>query len=160
MKTLLLMRHAKSDWNNKGQTDFERTLNKRGLNNASEMGQQLVENNLQPQLILSSPAERAKITTTLCAKEIKYEKEVIYDEDFYFGNSQKILNKILFTNNELNNIMIVGHNPTWSGLVYSLSGSFIEMKTANIAVIDFDIDKWSDISKSKGELRVLLQPAK
>jgi len=103
---------------------------------------------------------RLSVGGEILVERWKYEKEVIYNEDFYFGNSQKILNKILFTNNDLNKIMIVGHNPTWSGLVYSLSGSFIEMKTANIAVIDFDIDKWSDISKSKGELRVLLQPKK
>jgi phosphohistidine phosphatase len=152
MKTLLVMRHAKSDWESGASSDFDRPLNSRGKNDAPEQGKEIKKRKLIPELIISSPANRALTTAKLASKEFDYNDEILLDEDFYFGNITDIVEKIKLTSNKINRIMIVGHNPTWSSIVELLSGKYVEMKTASVAVINFETSKWSEIEKKFGNL--------
>jgi phosphohistidine phosphatase len=152
MKTLLVMRHAKSDWESGASSDFDRPLNSRGKNDAPEQGKEIKKRKLIPELIISSPANRALSTAKLASKEFDYNDEILLDEDFYFGNITDIVEKIKLTSNKINRIMIVGHNPTWSSIVELLSGKYVEMKTASVAVINFETSKWSEIEKKFGNL--------
>jgi phosphohistidine phosphatase len=152
MKTLLVMRHAKSDWESGASSDFDRPLNSRGKNDAPEQGKEIKKRKLIPELIISSPANRALSTAKLASKEFDYNDEILLDEDFYFGNITDIVEKIKLTSNKINRIMIVGHNPTWSSIVELLSGKYVEMKTTSVAVINFETSKWSEIEKKFGNL--------
>lgn len=158
MKTLLIMRHAKSDWESGSNSDFDRPLNSRGLITAPQMGETLKESNLCPDLIISSPAQRAKSTAMAVAAEINYSTEIQFTETFYFGNLDQITKLICSTDNNTEKLMVVGHNPTWEGLVYFLSGKYLQMKTANIAVIEFDVNDWSKINKSNAKFVEVLAP--
>lgn len=160
MKTLLVMRHAKSDWKSDAASDFDRPLNNRGKKNAPEQGVEIKKRNIIPDLIISSPANRAITTAKLAAKNFHYDNEIIIEKEFYFGHTSEIINKIKDVSNETNKLMIVGHNPTWTSLVELLSSQYIEMKTATVAVINFETDKWAEIENSKGTISTFFSPNK
>ena len=138
MKTLLIMRHAKSSWDNAAMSDFERPLNERGIRTAPLMGEYIRENQLQPELIVSSPAERAKQTAI-------------------FGVGQ-LLEVIGEQPESVKSILLIGHNPGLEGLVKFTTGELHAMPTAALVIVDLQISKWSDISDSKGNLRDLIRP--
>lgn len=152
------MRHAKSDWDSNAQSDFDRPLNSRGLQNAPQMGTLLKIIGMCPDSIISSPAQRAKSTAKAVALETDYSGEIQYSEVFYFGNLQRILKTITDTDSKIDKLMIVGHNPTWESLVYDLTGKYQQMKTANIAVIEFDVNDWSKINKSNSKFVQMITP--
>ena len=147
MKQILIMRHAKSDWNNSAQSDFERPLNERGRKVAPLMGNLLKKKKLIPELILSSTAERASETTHAIARECELSgDEIVFIGDFYNGYITEVTDKIKKVDDKISRVMVVGHNPTWTNLVTHLSGEFSEMKTAEICVLEFD-GNWSMIGK-------------
>jgi len=160
MRNLIIMRHAKSDWGNSSLSDIDRPLNERGLMTAPFIGKELLSRNKVPDLIISSPANRAKTTAQLAAKSFNYAGEIFIDHTFYFGSLEAIVEKIKKTDNSVTTLMIVGHNPTWETLVdiLSESSSFIQMPTAAIASIIFKIDSWNNLKPNTGSLEFLLIP--
>jgi len=162
MKNLLIMRHAKSDWDNENLTDFERPLNKRGEKAAQFMGEEINKRNKLPDIIISSPANRAKTTAKLFAKASNYTKEIIFEKDFYFGHIEDVLDIIKKMDNSIDRIMVVGHNPTCENFVTELSENYpyVTMPTAAIASINFDIENWSDLEYGIGDLEWLIKPKK
>jgi uncharacterized Ntn-hydrolase superfamily protein/phosphohistidine phosphatase SixA len=152
MKTVLLMRHGKSKRGPKYETDFERPLAKRGRRDAARMGEFLVEQGLLPDVIISSPAERARRTAERCADAADYQGEIRYEDPFYFGGEDAYLERLWAMDDTLSCVLFVGHNPTTEAVVETLSHRYVRMPTAALARIDFAADRWTDLFQVGGRL--------
>lgn len=143
MKTLLLLRHAKSSWKDDSLTDHERPLNKRGKKTAPLMGHLLREKNLVPELIVSSTAVRACTTAQAAAEACGYPGEVTLTDELYLATAGEILRYAQErTEDTMGRIMLVGHNPGMEELVSMLSGQRNPFPTAALAAFELDIDSW------------------
>ena len=152
------MRHAKSSWDDAAMSDFERPLNERGLKTAPSMGEYVRENRLQPDLIVSSPAERAKQTAQFVRESAEIKSEIIFNENIYEASVGQLLEVIGEQSETVKSILLVGHNPGMESLVKFITGELHAMPTAALAIVDLPIDKWSDIMASTGDLRDLIRP--
>jgi len=154
-KTLIFMRHAKSDWSVAGQKDFDRTLNNRGLGDAPRMGRRLFELGIKPDLIVSSPAIRAKTTAEYVAEQLHYDiDEIVEDKEVYEASVRSMLAVVNGLDDTKNCILIFGHNPTHTYLSEYLTKEAIgNIPTAGAVCIDFEFDSWSLVSQSTGKMR-------
>lgn len=152
------MRHAKSSWDNAAMSDYERPLNERGLRTAPLMGELIRKKHLQPDLFLSSPAERAKQTAQLVKESAQIKSEIVFNEKIYEASVRQLLEIIGEQPESVKTILLVGHNPGIEGLVKFITGELRAMPTAALAIVDLQIDKWSDTAASKGDLRDLIRP--
>lgn len=153
-KVLFLIRHAKSDWSISGQDDFERKLNSRGLQDAPIMGKHLKSLHVSPDIIISSPAERAKITAEFIAEQLDYSLEKIeFEEEIYEASPRTLLRLINNLDNKLDYVAMVGHNPTFTYIAEYLTKNEIgNMPTCSVVKINFEIDEWAEVSEGLGEL--------
>jgi phosphohistidine phosphatase len=158
MKTLFVLRHAKSSWDDFNLSDFDRPLNRRGLRTAPLMGEKMYQNSFQPAIIISSPAKRAKQTAILVKESAQIPRAISYDERIYEASPFKLLQIVSELDDKRDSAMLVGHNPGLEGLVKLLTGGFRTMPTAALAVIDLDIENWSEIAADCGKLRILIRP--
>lgn len=158
MKTLFVLRHAKSSWKDQTLSDFERPLNKRGLRTAPKVGEFMAENELIPNSIVSSPAERAKQTANLVKDSGNFDAEIRFNSGIYESGTHNLLYIVGEFEDENQSAMIVGHNPGFEGIVEILSGEYQRMPTAALAVIDLDIKSWSEIKPKCGNLRGIFRP--
>ena len=159
MKTLYVMRHAKSSWDDPDSSDFDRALNARGLRTAPLMGEMMLKNAFAPQMILSSPAKRAKQTAVLVKETARIENEIEFDERIYEASPLSLLQIISEQSDEIESLMLVGHNPGLEGLIRCLTGELEAMPTAALGVIDLKLQSWSEITTGKsGTLRALIRP--
>ena|SRR6185503_3798615 len=158
MKTLLLLRHAKSDWNDSSLKDFDRPLAARGERDAPRIGKALRKRGQLPDLIISSPAARAKATIEAVAKAAKLDLEIRFDEAVYGASSAELIKLVLGLQDKSSCAMLVGHNPGFEDLVGRLSGSHERMPTAALACIEFKVDRWDDVNDGEGKLVWLLTP--
>lgn len=158
MKTLFVLRHAKSSWDNINLSDFERPLNKRGLKTAPQMGEMMYRKNFQPNVIISSPAKRAKQTAILVKESAQISGKIYYDERIYEASPYRLLQIISEFDEKADSVMLVGHNPGLENLVKILTGEIQAMPTAALAIIDLNIEKWNEVSQECGTLRVLIRP--
>ncbi len=158
MKTLFILRHAKSSWENTDLSDFERPLNGRGLEAAPLMGGVMKKTQFQPEIILSSPARRAVQTAEIIRETAQIESKIKFDERIYEASPARLLEVISEQADKTESVMLVGHNPGLEGLVKFLTGKVQPMPTAALAVIDLEINKWSEINSSVGNLRTLISP--
>lgn len=146
MKTLLLVRHAKSSWNEPGLPDRDRPLNDRGRRNAPEMGRRLAKLDLKPDVILSSPAIRARATVELIATEFDDPRANIrVDDRLYAASADLLIRVIRELGDEPGCVMLVGHNPELTELAHRLSREITHMPTCAVAVFAFDADSWSGL---------------
>jgi len=151
LKTLFLVRHAKSNWNHFGLSDFDRPLNNRGFKDAPSMGNFLKGLEVLPDLILSSPAVRVLITAGFIAKEIEYTGTIQTDKGIYHANVRELMLILTAQDNNHSSIMMVGHNPGFTDFCNKLTRDFIDnMPTCSVCRIDFDIDNWSEVSFGTG----------
>ena len=162
MKKIYLMRHAKSSWDNQQLTDFERPLNNRGYRDAPLMGKWLAENNILPELIISSPALRAYFTARTVASQIRYPlskietNELIYDADT--ENLFEIVNSI---KDKVNSLMLFGHNPALTQFSNYLSDKHIDnIPTCGFVEIDLNISTWKEVVVDSGNLVQFIFPKK
>ncbi len=160
MKNLLVMRHAKSDWGNSSLSDFDRPLNNRGIKAAPLMGKELLKRNKVPELIVSSPANRAKTTAEMASFACGYKNDIIHEKEFYFGSIDEIIKLFKAFDDQYERIMVVGHNPTSESLIYKLikENQHIEMPTAAVASLVFDINSWQDLEIKSAKLEWLISP--
>jgi phosphohistidine phosphatase len=159
MKTLLLMRHAKSSWKDDSLADHDRPLNKRGRRTAPKMGQLLRQHDLVPDLILSSTAERANTTARLVAEAVGFQGRVHSIEDLYHAGAATLLAAINCVEDRFARPLVVGHNPAMADLLERLSGQHEPFPTAALAWLELDIDHWRDIDRaSTARLLELWQP--
>jgi phosphohistidine phosphatase len=157
MKTLLLMRHAKSDWDADYGPDHDRPLNERGLRSARLMGRVLADEGLVPDLIISSTAVRARRTAELAIEAGDWEAELVLDRSLYDEGPRGVL-EAGASAPDVSSVMLVGHQPTWSMLVSALTGERADMKTAAVAVIELDLDSWAELPGASGTLTKVLGP--
>ncbi len=151
MKKLFIIRHAKSSWKDFSLDDFDRPLNKRGKLNAPFMGEILKEKNVVPDIIISSPALRAKTTAKIIAKKVKYSQKIIFKKDIYeIGESaiEKILKKL---DDENSVVFLFGHNPDLNMLAEEYVGFDENISTCGIVEIEFDCKRWKDISSENAK---------
>jgi phosphohistidine phosphatase len=153
MKTLYLLRHAKSSWSFDELSDQQRPLNDRGRDDAPRMGQALAKRHIMPDLLVSSPAVRALSTAALVAKELNYPHGKIHVEAGIYGADMDSLLAIIRTlPNTAESVLLVGHNPTITDTVNALSPSSInEMPTAAVVCLKFSCVLWEEISKVNAE---------
>ena len=162
MKTLYIVRHGKSSWSDPSLPDKERPLNKRGKMNAPEMGARLVDNHIKPDLMISSPAKRAKSTARRIAKVIQYpKKDIVISNELYHTGEQTMLSLIQSQKNELDIVMIFGHNPGFTDFANDLCGiSIYNIPTSGIVGIKFNVDRWNLVDFRTGELLFFDYPKK
>ena len=157
VKTLLVMRHAKSDWDAEYGQDHERPLNKRGVHSARLMGRVLAEHGYTPDLVITSTAVRASSTATLAKAAGEWSSGIVLDPNLY-GSGVDAAIHVASRASDVDRLMLVGHQPTWSNLVLKLTGERVEMKTATVAVVEFVIDHWSALPGMLGRLAAVFQP--
>ena len=159
MKTLLVMRHAKSDWGVAYADDHERPLAPRGIKAARRMGRFLADAGAAPELVVSSTAIRALTTAELAAEAGNWGCPIVTTPDFYASDPERVLEVIAGTKPEVECVLVAGHEPTWSGLVSLLVGhARVGMPTGAIACLDLPVGGWAAIGPSACELRWLVTP--
>ena len=146
MKYLYLVRHAKSSWDEPGLTDFERPLNQRGKKDAPLMGKNIAGKKIKPDLIISSPAQRARKTAIAFAEEFGIKKkEIIFDEKIYEATSSELFEVIRNFKDDYQTVMLFGHNPGLTNLSNTLTQKYIDnIPTCGIVALKFD-DDWKNI---------------
>ncbi len=153
MKTLLVLRHAKSSWNNAGMGDHERPLNKRGKNDAPRMGKLIKTEEITPDLIISSTANRALMTAERVALTADYEEVIETNRNFYLAPPEVYIHFLNDVDNNNERVMVVGHNGGVEDLVAELTGEWVRMPTAALAQIALPINNWSELTEeTEGEL--------
>lgn len=156
MRRLIVMRHAKSDWD-AGAPDHERPLNRRGTEAAGRMGAFLTAAGQIPDLVLTSSATRAHTTAELAAAGGGWDAEIRVLADLYGTSPGGALGVIAAEAGDANRLLVVGHEPTWSNLVGVLTGGSVRMATATAAGIDVNL-AWKRLEPGSGELAFLFPP--
>ena len=153
MKILHINRHAKSSWKDQSLRDFDRPLNKRGKINAAFMSEKFAEHNAVD-LIISSPADRAKTTAIYFATALGIDLDDIQYEELIYGASAAELHQLICKiPNEHSNVMIFGHNPTFTDLAWYYDHNFnAHLVTCARAKVVFDFDDWNLLGKDSGSV--------
>ena len=160
-KQLLIMRHAKSSWKDLGQTDFDRDLNDRGRRVAPQMGQFLVDQGVVPDKVISSSASRAAKTTELVVEAAGIDEgDVQFVKYLYHAPAEEYLDALeRFDGENVERLMMVGHNPGLEELIYRLAKTSERMPTAAIAQFDLGDQDWISIRKPfKAKLLAVWRP--
>ncbi|MCB9249756.1 MAG: histidine phosphatase family protein [Ignavibacteriales bacterium] len=162
MKTLYLLRHAKSSWEDGNLSDFDRPLNERGLRDAPIMGEILKNKIEQPELIISSSAKRAITTAEIIANSFNYEiNKIIKEEKIYHSVVSDLMRIIYETPNTIERLMLFGHNPTFTLVVNYLSDKYIDnLPTCGFVQINFDLKSWEELESNTGKLILFEYPKK
>ncbi|MFY9556029.1 MAG: histidine phosphatase family protein [Blastocatellia bacterium] len=158
MKTLLLLRHAKSSWDDPSLSDFDRPLASRGKRDAPRMGKALRKSGLIPDVIISSPAARARATSAAAVKAARIESEPQFEEAVYGASSAELMNVVRRLPDSASSALLVGHNPGFEDLLERLTGEHQRMPTAALAHVEIQVDHWEDVEDGKGKLVRLLTP--
>ncbi len=160
MKRLYLVRHAKSSWEGPGVSDMDRPLLEKGIKRTMKVIRFLNDRKVKIDLMISSPAERAFQTALLVAKGIGYpEDKIQIDRKIYDGYYDRILDLIYATSNEVDSLMIFGHNPTITHLANLFLHPGIELlPTTGTVCISFDTKKWESIPSVDPVSEFILYP--
>jgi phosphohistidine phosphatase len=154
MKTLLIIRHAKSSWDIGSLNDFERPLNERGKKDAPEMAQRLSDKKINIDAFISSPAKRAKKTAEFfCLVYNKKEEDIIFISALYHASTQTFYETIEGIDDNFNVVAVFSHNPGITSFVNELTDSvkIDNMPTCGIFAVTIDIDKWKSFTKATKE---------
>ena len=168
MLRLMLLRHAKSSWADPGLDDRDRPLSPRGSRAARSMGQFMRERALIPDLVLCSPARRARDTWKLAAEELKTKPRLLIEEAVYdFGNGGRVWQAVCARGESAPVVLVVGHNPSIERLALRLAGledtalrAQIERKypTGSLVVFDFEVERWAEATETNGRLVSFTRP--
>lgn len=156
MKTLLLARHAKSDWGIHGLSDHDRPLNGRGRRDVPAMARHLVEGGVALQRIVSSTATRARTTADEYASA--FGLDVIEEAALYAASARTILEVAAALPDDAEAAMLVGHNPGMTDAVAELTGAFVEFPTCGVAECAVDIGSWTELIEGSGRMLRLHTP--
>ena len=154
MKKLYIVRHAKSSWSDASLSDFDRPLNKRGEKDAPLIGDVLKKANVLPDLIISSPANRALTTAKIISKKIGYpKKDIVKDEDIYHAGPLDLIAIINKVSNDVKSLMIFGHNPSFTFLINTLSNfNLPNLSTCGCIDMDLMVDDWQAVAEGTGNV--------
>ena len=148
MKTIVIMRHAKSSWADVSLSDYDRPLNKRGKHDAPRMGRLIYQNDLIPQLIITSSAKRAKKTAQAAADSLGYDGQIEVTRELYHAGAASYIERLNGIVPDYSRVMVIGHNPGIEELIEDLTGLWERMPTAALAVIDLPIENWSELTEN------------
>jgi phosphohistidine phosphatase len=149
LKTLFLVRHAKSSWDDLSLPDSDRPLNDRGKRDAPRMGDRLAKRKVKIDLILSSPARRATKTARIFADKLDYTlKDIVVDDRLYPGAANDLLEILHGLGNKWDRVMLVGHHPALSKLAHRFSSDITHMPTCAVAQFTFKAKKWRDVREA------------
>lgn len=162
MKTIYLIRHAKSSWKDETLADFERPLNGRGKRDVAFMGKRLKMFDVNPDVIYTSPAKRAMKTAKELVKEMECDKKKIKSiETLYESSYEQYLELIHATDNNFNSLFIIAHNPTITEVGERLSGAILSnIPTCAIVCISFDVESFKEITEESGHILFFDYPKK
>jgi phosphohistidine phosphatase len=161
MKTLFLIRHAKSSWDDATLPDKARPLDDRGKRDAPKVGKRLAKRHVKPDLILSSPAKRALTTAEIIARKLDYKlKNMVVDDRLYAVGADDLLKVIHKLGRKLECVMLFGHNPELTDLAHYLSSEINHLPACAVAEFAFDANSWSKIGTAKPRKVVLRYPRK
>ena len=163
MRSLTLLRHAKSSWDDESIDDFHRPLNERGWRAAKAMGEYLTTHGKQFDLILASQAERVVQTLRGLAEGGWRHGPVQFDPAIYHAGYQELLGIVQATSTDVRRLLVVGHNPTIGALAAQLSRNGVEevqgkYPTGALAEIELDVDGWADVAPNSGQLTAFVTP--
>lgn len=167
MKTIFLLRHAKSSWNDPKLDDFDRPLSSRGIKSCNKIGKFLNKKKLIPEIVYCSNAIRAKQTWELTNRIVKKKENIFYSNTLYMANLNSFITIVHKTIDNFNSLMLVSHNPGIENfaleLIKNKKNKFydkISMKypTAALAIISFDEKKWSNIKIGTGKIIDFIKP--
>jgi phosphohistidine phosphatase len=159
MKTLLILRHAKSSAEQPGKTDRSRTLNARGKRDAPRIGQLLRDEDLLPDALLSSSAKRAQSTTKRVIEGGEIECSPQWLDELYLAPAETYIEILRQQPEQHNRILVIGHNPGLEELVLLMTGTCLTLPTAALVQIDFDIETWFELpARGVGQLMAKWEP--
>ena len=169
MKTLFLLRHAKAEDGGDGLPDFDRALNDRGRKEARAVGIFLRKRNVRLDLVLSSPAVRARETTELVLGSAELALEVHYDQRIYEAGPPRLLEVVSQLEDEMSTVLLVGHNPGLEELLSLLTDRIEHMATGTLAKVDLNaagpdagsprgVREWRKVLEEKGTLDWMVKP--
>lgn len=160
MKTLFIVRHAKSSWDHPGLGDDQRPILPKGKKRTKYVVDYFLKNNLKPDLIISSHAVRAFETAKIIATSIDYPGDkIIVTEEIYHGDVDTSLSLIFEQDNNINSLMMVGHNPTFTYLANTfLDESIFNLPTSGVVCIEFQTDKWEEIMNVEKRTKFVISP--
>jgi phosphohistidine phosphatase len=158
MRTLYLLRHAKSSWKDETLRDFDRPLKGRGRRATEHIGQVLAAEKLKAPLVISSPAVRARETTELVLDSAGFDVEPHFEERIYEADVPTLLEVVRSIPDSANTAILVGHNPGFENLLGYLTGENRHMPTCALARIEFDATSWNGVSEETGRLQLFVTP--
>lgn len=163
MKTLVLMRHGKSSWENKALRDFDRPLTPRGRGAAELMGEELRQRGLHFDLVLASPARRAAETLQLFESAFGAGLDIRFDEDVYAASWRTLLKTVQRTDRKAGSLLIVGHNPGLQNLAVELAlkdeaGMASHFPTATVVMLTLPVKSWKEVQPGTGSAELFLKP--
>ncbi len=163
MKTLILVRHAKSSWNDQAQRDIDRPLNERGRQDAPLMADNLDKRGTHPQRVLCSPALRTASTAEIFANHLSIPKALIHlERQIYLAGSGHLLQLVRQQDDNIDSIMLVGHNPALTDFFNELcrDARLDNMPTCCVAELSLPVDQWSSLQFGQAELKYIDYPKK
>lgn len=158
MRTLYLLRHAKSSWKDESLVDFERPLAGRGRRACETIAGLIRSEQIEFDLLLSSTAVRARETIERIRQLAKLRNELRFDERIYEASTDRLLEVISQIENDRKNVLLIGHNPGFEELLQLLTGDTERVPTACLAKIKLKISKWSEVGANQGTLEWIVRP--
>jgi len=161
MKKLVIIRHAKSSWDDPFLNDHDRPLADRGLKDAPKMAKRLKKEKIYPDAIISSDAERAKTTAIITAESLDFSpKRIVFNKDLYHGPVPQLLSEIKNTDDDVKTLFLVGHNPGLNDLIWKFGGEIDNLPTAGQFGLKFDVKSWDEISAKNAKFWFFDYPKK
>lgn len=160
MKTLYIVRHAKSSWDHAGLADHERPILDMGQKRTELVGDFLVENNHKVDLLISSHAVRARQTASIIADYLNYpEEDIQISNQIYHSNIDTLFDLLYELPEDVNSVMLFGHNPTFTSFAnYFLQKKIDWLPTSAIVCIEFETEKWENVINAKKSAKFVITP--
>lgn len=162
MKRLTLLRHAKSSWRDPELADFDRPLNKRGKRDAPRMGRRLAQRGFAPDLLLVSPARRARLTAEAIIEQLGIDNSrLIFDERIYMASTEELVQLLRSIADDRQNVLLVGHNPGITDLAnYLVDGQIENIPTCSVFSVELQVASWMELERSSARLLFYDYPKK
>ena len=162
MKSLFIVRHAKSAWDHPGLEDYQRPLLEKGKKRTKYIVDYLLQRNTRVDLILSSHAKRALETAKIIANALNYpEDKIIISKNIYHGNADSLFNHFYDLSDDVSALMMVGHNPTFTYLAnYFMDKPIDNLPTSGVVCIEFQTDSWSNFLEVPRKTKFVISPRK
>ena len=157
-RRLIVMRHAKSSWDSDAQQDHARPLNNRGRRDVPRVAERLVELAWVPQYVLSSDSQRTRETCSLLVQSWEEGIEVECLQSLYHAGVASLKQELPRISDEVEMLLVVGHNPGWEEVVRQLSGEVVTMKTATAALLEGECENWADAFRNPWSLSDVIYP--